>query len=163
MVSNQAKQIPLSNLYSYQVWISSLYCRHKTGYWNPDAGSDVLIEGKNKFHTTSALALEPIVQLASITTRAHCLSSRPPQPFSAKLLCLRDAQPIHLHGLLHPRWRTLHCLCRISSHICQAIPSSLSGTPWMTAWPPVQWLLPPIQCHHWHICWGSLLFQSSDC
>lgn len=97
--------------------------------------------GGNNFHAVSALAVavNDAVGLHhhQSTLLAHytSLSSRPPWPFSAKLLPVW-AMPVHLHELCHPRWRTLHCLCQVSSHFCQAIPSSLSGSPKVAAWPP---------------------------
>lgn len=97
------------------------------------------------------LLLKPMMQLASITTWAHCLFIIPACPgLPAKLLCLGDAQSVHLHGLLHPRQRTLHCLCQISPHFCQAILSSISGCLSVATWPPVQQLLPLTQCQYWH-------------
>lgn len=44
--------------------------------------------------------------------------------------------PAYTLGLLHSRWRTLHCLGQISPHFFQAIFSSLLSWQSVAAWPP---------------------------
>lgn len=162
---NQAKQPLLSNLSSCQVWTSFLYCGPKTRHCTPDTAANVLNREGNHCHTGSALApaAHDAVGLDHHISTLLVYSTSLSCPSCMTALCLGDALPLHLHGLLHSRWRTLHCLCQMSPHFCQAILSSVSGCLSVAAWPPSAATAPTNSVLiSTQTSWGCLLLQSSD-
>lgn len=93
---------------------------------------------------------QPRMQLAFITTRAHCrftisLSSRPPRPFSTELLSVWVMPSLYTLAWVNPsQVKDILWPMSNSSTLVLGHPLSLSVSQGMAAWPPAWWPLPTL-------------------
>lgn len=169
MVGNQVKQALLSNHSSHQVWMP--FCLpSQTPKWTLYTRCSLRCTKemvKIIFMLALLLLLQPMMQLAFITTRAHCWFTvpacppGPPGPFLQSYFLSEWHPASTLAGVTPSQVKDF--ALPFSSCLCWAILQPVRA-PGVAAWPPsaVTALTSSVSMLT-QSCWWCLPFQSSDC